>query len=283
MKIKSVFFILTLLVTLFFMILAGYFIWLRGTGSLAAVESYKIYYRGINEKILNDMSNYDLVIVEASHFDSKAVQRIKQNKNTIILGYLSVMEIGSWDREILDRLNETDYLTVDRKKVKSEENGNNIGDISQAHYRQILIKILESRILSKGMDGVLLDTVDVLDDYTGDPAVYKRLMAGYTGFLRGIRSRFSDAYILQNRGFSSFYNIGGDYLDGIVWENFNSPEIDKRDTVRKRIDKLEELNRKKGIIVFTVSYENERANKAFASKMNWKHLQHNAGTSHNTW
>lgn len=239
---------------------------------LVNVEKFRVYYRDIDETILEDMQNLDLVIVEASHFNQQNVQSVKKN-GTIILGYLSIMEIGKWDSEVINQLDPSDYLTIDGERVYNEKYENYLGDLSKEHYREVLLDTLEKRILSKGMDGVFFDTIGWLDSYKNDGEVYDRLKVGYEELLKRIRKRFSGIYILQNRGFKSFYEVSCKYTQGIMWENFDITTADQRESVRDRINKLERLRRKNNIQVFTISFENADANKNFTQKMKWKYLQ----------
>lgn len=274
---------ITLLIGLCFIIFMAYFFNTRGSNPLEKIDSYRIYYRGINEMILQDMGNYDLVIVEASHFNRQDVQKVKDKNDTIILGYLSVMEIANWDREINGRLDTADYLTINGERQYANNYGNYIGNISHEHYQKILLDVLEKRIMSKGMDGVFLDTIDRLDEYEGDSAVYGRLAAGYEKLLKTIRGRFPHIYILQNRGFLSSIRVSGNYIDGVLWENFNTLTIDNRKSIKNRVGILEKLRLEKGIVIFTISNKNEVANEDFARKKGWKHLQVNERDGYHKW
>lgn len=264
------------------LIVVGYFYFIRRDASLKYVRNFAIYYGNISNEILQDMSRYDMVIVEGLQFDRYQVEEVKKKK-TLIIGYLSVMEIGSWDKELTGKLGQGDYLTINGVKQYSAGYGNFIGDISNRHFRESLIDILETRIVARGMDGVFLDTTGWLDDYKSNRELYLRLLKGYEELLKEIRARHHGLLILQNRGFSNFFDMSSDYIDGIVWENFDSVKADTDDTVRERAGRVRKTGRKKDVTVFMVSYTNEKANSEYAQRMKWKHLQHNDGTVHNQW
>lgn len=269
----------------FFIIIAGYLLkdFYKTKNPLENVNSYRIYYRGINEEILKDMRNYDLLVVEANHFDKQAVEVVKNNNYTMIFGYLSIMEIGNWDKEIIDRLEPADYLKINGDKAYNEKYNNYIGDISREHYQEVLLDVLEKRILSKGLDGVFIDTTAWIDNHEDDKEVYKKTLEGYEKFLIKVKEKYPDILILQNRGFEVFFTTSNNYTDGFVWENFNAPTVNKRKSIQDRIDKLERIRTQKNVVIFSISYENEAENKTFAQKMKWKHLQQNNSSHHNEW
>jgi endo-alpha-1,4-polygalactosaminidase (GH114 family) len=258
-----------------------YYIYTLRSNPLRTVDTYRIYYGEIDGKILADMNKFDMVIVEASLFDKRDVEKLKENEKTKVFGYISVMEIGNWDNEILASLNTADFLTIDGERVENGKCQNFLGDISQTHYRQTLLNTLEARILAKGMDGVFLDTTDWIDQFGDNKAVHEKLVTGYEQFLKDVKSRFPEIIIIQNRGFSCFNKVGYKYIDGFLWEDFNTPLGQNKD-FEQRVNELKILTEEHGVKVFSVSYENEAQNKAFASQMGWTHLQHDS-TYYDVW
>ncbi|AFS79510.1 hypothetical protein Curi_c25150 [Gottschalkia acidurici 9a] len=238
--------------------------------SLEKVKKYRIYYRGIDDEIITDMEKYDLLIVEALNFEKEDVRNIKKKKNTILIGYLSTIEIGHWDEEILEKMNEEDYMTFEGKTLYNKSFKNPLADISQEHYQEILLNTLEERILSKGMDGVFLDTVDWIDYYSTNEEIYKKLNKGYEEVLKKIRKKYPDIYIIQNRGFKSVIDFSSDYIDGLLWENLNVNEFDE--DYQETFKKLQEINSKNKFVIFSLSFEDERENSIFTKKLNWKHM-----------
>ena len=238
--------------------------------SLEKVKKYRIYYRGIDDEIIKDMGKYDLLIVEALNFEKEDVRNIKKKKNTILIGYLSTIEIGHWDEEILEKMNEEDYMTFEGKRLYDKNFKNPLADISQEHYQKILFNTLEERILSKGMDGVFLDTVDWIDYYSTNEEIYKKLNKGYEEVLKKIRKKYPDIYIIQNRGFKSVFDFSSNYIDGFLWENLNVNEFDE--DYQETFKKLQEINSKNKFVIFSLSFEDERENNIFTKKLNWKHM-----------
>lgn len=271
-----------IMLTIVFMFIGGlYYFYIMHSNPLRTVDSYKIYYGEIDGKILAEMKKFDMVIVEALHFDKSDVERLKEKKKTKVIGYISLMEIGNWDNEIIASLNSADYLTIDGERVGNDEYQNFLGDISREHYRQTLLNTLENRILAKGMDGVFLDTADWLDQLDDNKIVYEKLVAGYEEFLKDVKLRFPEIIIIQNRGFSCFNKVGYKYIDGFLWEDFNIP-LEENKVFEQRVNELKVLTKEHGIKIFSVSYENDAQNEAFAERMGWTHLQHDS-THYDVW
>lgn len=119
-------------------------------------KSFRIYYNKINPTILKEMPNYDINIVEASFFNAKDVELIHESSSKVV-GYLSLVEIGYWDTPLVNDLLEGDYLRDEsNEKLQSLSKTNYLGDLSSPHFRKVLFKHLETRILDKKMDGFFL-------------------------------------------------------------------------------------------------------------------------------
>lgn len=246
-------------------------------------KTFRIYYDNINSKILNSMSNQSLNIVEASFFEKKDVDVI-HTKQSQVVGYLSLVEIGYWDTPLVSELHEEDYLLNEsNEKMKSLSEKNYLGDLSSPHYREVLFKFLKSRILDKGMDGVFFDTLDWIDYYKDDERLYNKLTTGYKTFLIELRETYPDILVIQNRGFDSFKTFSNDYIDGILWENFKSPYIENR---KDKIDDLKGLHKlaaSKKIDVYAISFENENKNRTLARKLNWNFLFSQMKNRYSKW
>lgn len=118
-------------------------------------NTYRIYYNKIDNEIISQMSNYDINIVEALFFNSNNVETIHSSSSSKLIGYISLVEIGSWDSAIIKLLNENDYLLDENNNKILDLNGNNyLGNLSSSHYREVLLNVIQTRIADKNMDGV---------------------------------------------------------------------------------------------------------------------------------
>ena len=251
--------------------------------SRRSLKSFRIYYDKIHPMILHDMSNYDVNIVEASFFTQQDVEFIHLKESQVI-GYLSLIEIGHWDTPLVNDLREEDYLLDEsQQKMKSLSKTNYLGDLSSPHYREILFKYLEIRILDKGMDGVFFDTLDWIDYYAGNTRLYDKLASSYNEFLIELRQRYPNIVVIQNRGFDSFTKFSHTLIDGILWENFKSPyPTDDKDKIEalKKFQKIAKANKTD---VYVISFENEQENRKIAEKLHWNFLYSQMENRYSEW
>ena len=257
----------------------SYYKFIKNNNKLNKVESFKIYYGSINDSILVNMKNYEMIIAEASHFQKEDVDRVKGKNSPILIGYLSVFEIGSWDKEILKKIDSEDFLKVNGERVFNPKYNNYLGDIGQESFRKLLISTLEERVISKGFDGVFLDTVDWINYYEKDKQLYIKLLQGYEALLKEIKLKFPNIYIIQNRGFGNLLNVSSKYIDGLLWENFKL-QSPNDEIIRKQLTNVE---KKKAISIFTVSFQNQLENQKLSKKLGWKYFKLENGSSFNKW
>ncbi|MGD1822150.1 MAG: putative glycoside hydrolase [Pleomorphochaeta sp.] len=246
-------------------------------------QTFRIYYNKINNNILADMSNYDLNIVEASFFEISDVETIHQN-NSKVIGYISLVEIGYWDDELIAYLEENDYLTdSNNKKIKSLDDKNYLGDLSSEHFQEILLKYIDKRILSKNMDGIFLDTLDWIDYYNSNIELQSKLLKGYKELLIKIKNRYPNIYIMQNRSLESYFSTSKNYISAILWENFDSPFIN---TEKKSIIKFMKLFLYAKLYktnVYIISFSNEEINRKLVKKMNWNYIFSQMENRYSKW
>jgi endo-alpha-1,4-polygalactosaminidase (GH114 family) len=249
---------------------------------LENISNYRIYYRKIDKDILKSMSSYDLNIVEGSFFDSEDVEYLNE-KGSKVVGYYSVMEIGSWDASLIEKLDDMDYLKKDGVKVKSLSGSNYICDISKCHFQDALIDSISERVMAKGMDGVFLDTVDWIDYFQDDEILYPILLKGYGEFLEKLKARYPDIIVIQNRGLYAYENLSCSYVDGILWENFSSPYVEDDESAIDRLKKVRSLSRRYNTAVFTISFDEGHESEDLSTKLGWVHLQSQMEDRYSKW
>lgn len=250
--------------------------------SLKGIINYRIYYRKLDKSILSEMGKYDLNIVEGSFFDTDDVDFLHTN-NSKVVGYYSVMEVGSWDTSFIEKLYDCDYLRIDKEKVLSKSEKNFIGDISQLHYQEVLISQIETRVIDKKMDGVFLDTVDWIDYYKNDTYLYNKLLSGYNNFLKTLKSKYPNLIIIQNRGFESYERVGYKYVDGILYENFSSPYLIANESKINMLEHLKKVTNKNNTVVFTISFDEGNESAKLSDKLGWIHLQSPMENRYSSW
>jgi hypothetical protein len=231
---------------------------------LQDVSSYRIYYGNMNESILNKMKSYDMVVVEGLHFDPQMVSEL-QDAGVKVIGYISVSEVGHWDDEITGRLDRDTYLMENGKILKNGKN--DLGDLSSRRFRNVLIDAIESRIISKGMDGIFFDTLDSVD-LLDDKVLREEQIKGYIKLVKEIRAECENVVLIQNRGFNYLDFLERDMIDGLLWENFSAEMLDK-EIYRKRAGMVTRLKWFKNVRPLALAYRNEIDSKAAATKKGW--------------
>lgn len=244
---------------------AGYWMRSANPNSLSQINSFRVYYGSIDEGIIIEMNKLDMVILESLQINTNQIKEIREE--TMIFGYLSVIEIANWDRELISKIDEGDYLSLNGQRVSEKDYGNDLGNIDQSHFRQVLLEIIEQRIISKGLDGVFLDTVDWIDYYQSlDHEIYRGLKQGYEQLLLSIKQKYPHLLVIQNRGFDSFKDTTNQYVDGLLWENF---DIEKYKNASKRVDQVKSTAEAQHVTIFLILAKNTRQNTEFAKKNKW--------------
>jgi polysaccharide biosynthesis protein PelA len=247
---------------------------------LSGVSSYKIYYGTINEEIIDKLGNYEMVIVEPHQLTVEQVSKIKESK-TIMLGYMSVMELENWNQDFVEKVLESDYYYSNNEKKYIEDWDTYLMDISKPHYRQILLEEIQEEILGKGFDGIFLDTAGDIDDFfLKKPKELQKLREGYITLLKDIKKQNKDLVLLQNWGFDTYKNASKPYIDGILWENF-SKEVNQSDKWSQNwIKYFKEEKSKNRIAVFTVS--RDTPGKSYSEKIGFTSYV-NVNSIYNEW
>lgn len=245
--------------------------------------SFRIYYNKINSSIINDMGNYDINIVEASFFTKEDVDII-HSKNSKVIGYLSLIEIGSWDLTLNQKLKDEDFLKdSNNKRLMNLSENNYLGNLYSDNFKNALLDILKTRIIDKNMDGVFFDTLDWIDYYKNDTTIYNQLITGYKDFIKEVKELYPKLMIIQNRSFTSYNNFSKKYVDGLLWENFNSPYIENDKTEIKLLKSIKRNSFLYKTNIFVLSFINEDINRELSKKLKWNFLFSQMEKRYSNW
>lgn len=227
--------------------------------SLTEVKNFSIYYDWPSKKKLKELRSYDLVII-APHAYSKEQISYLQAGGTIVLGYISLMQLESWNVPFVSNVQEADYYLQDGKKIYIKQWDTYIMDIRKTHYRQLLMDQINIDIVSKGMDGVFFDTVDDIDYYLHkrdeEQSVFR---AAYQALLAEIKNQDSSLLLMQNRGFDTLKAGSEPFIDALLWESFSYSKLKDSGWGQKWIRYLEEKDRTKELAVFSTVTDKESA------------------------
>jgi polysaccharide biosynthesis protein PelA len=250
---KKYWIVATILIGLTIMISSSIFAHYQGQSPLSHVRNFKIYYGEVDQNILKSLSNYDLAIIEPHEFTKEQITQLK-GSDTITLGYISIMELEKWNKSFVEKVQETDYYYQNKEKIYIEKWDTYIMNISNPHYRQIILEEIQDEIFAKGLEGIFLDTAGDIDDFFYDkPKELQKLRTGYTTLLQDIKKQNEELILLQNWGFETYKQTSNPYIDGILWENFNQSKLEKSKWGQNWINYFKNKETDGDLAVFTVS------------------------------
>ncbi|WP_160151226.1 endo alpha-1,4 polygalactosaminidase [Exiguobacterium aurantiacum] len=220
---------------------------------LDGVKNYQVYYGHPNETIIKDMQNYDLVIIEPLHYTKAQVEQIK-SRGTKVLGYISVMEVATWNTGLMSKLQSGDFFTRNGQRVHYPEWDSYLTNIASTHFQGLLLTEIQNQVVAKGIDGVFMDTVgDIDNEHLNNPTVLKQQRDGLVNFLKEARARYGNIAMVQNWGFDTLETSTATYVDGIMWESFNADTIKSDAWSQNMIKKLQAVDAKHSVKTLTIS------------------------------
>ncbi|TCI21581.1 hypothetical protein EVJ34_09985 [Exiguobacterium sp. SL-9] len=220
---------------------------------LDGVKNYQVYYGHPTETILKDMQNYDLVIIEPLHYTKAQVEQIKA-RGTKVLGYISVMEVATWNTGLMSKLQSGDFFTRNGQRVHYSEWDSYLTNIASPHFQGLLLTEIQNQVIAKGIDGVFMDTVgDIDNEHLNNPTVLKQQRDGLVNFLKQARARYGDIAMVQNWGFDTLETSTAQYVDGIMWESFNADTIKSDAWSQNMIKKLQAVDASHSVKTLTIS------------------------------
>lgn len=210
--------------------LVGYFL-LRGLiaififGTLFRVDSFHIFYGHPDENKLEELSQQDAAIIEPTAFTNEQMSFL-QKKDVLLFGYVSLVQLENWNEELKKDVVASDYWLQDGERFYVKDWNTYIMDISEKHYRDVLMRKISTEIVENQMDGIFFDTVDDIDYYfRNDPAAQKAMRAGYKQLLDDIKRAYPDLMIIQNRGFDTYKAVSRKKVDAVLWEGYEKQEF----------------------------------------------------------
>lgn len=219
--------------------------------SLFGVQDFQIYYGWPSPQKLDELKSHDLVVIAPHAYSEEQIKYI-QSSGTLVIGYISVMQLESWNKPFVSNVQESDYYIQDGKKIYVKQWDTYVMDIRQDHYKQLLTDQVRTDIVSKGMDGVFLDTVDDIDYYLHKrDQEQKEFRTAYTELLMKIKKEDERLLLMQNRGFETFKTASENLIDGVLWESFDYDRLKDSRWGQKWIQYFEEKDKNQAAAVFS--------------------------------
>ncbi len=275
---------MVIMVLLFFNLdgLIGFFRRIGNPNPLKDVKTYKVYYDHLTPEIIEEIKKLDLVILEPAAVTSREIREIREQGKTLVYGYISVIDIEPYDSLKLNLIKEEDYLKINGEKVYVSDHDCYLADITSSHYHDVLLKLIQKKIIGLGFDGVFLDTLDRME-YLKDEKQVERCIQGYREFLAKLKTNFSDLSVIQNRAFNSFSQFSGKYVDGILYEDFSYNKMKDSEYYQKLLASILKTSKRNGCRVLVISFDQDGETEKFCRKNGWIYLYHPEDSVYNTW
>lgn len=200
-------------------------------------QKYAVFYGQGEEQRL---SRFDVVVVEPAHRSEQEVRFLQEN-DTLVLAYVSVMEIHP-AHPLVQELTPGDYLVSDKppyEPLSQADYGSRLLDLTSVHWRGILMRHIGQLLTKDGYDGILMDTIgDVEMPTLPSPSLQ---VDAAIQFVKQLRRWFPDAIIVQNNGLELLCLQTAPDIDALVWENPPLWQPDSRHWVQAVADRLKQL------------------------------------------
>lgn len=217
---------------------------------LSSANTYALYY-GCDKA--NLLTQYDIAIVEPSGHSKDSIQEIKL-AGTLVIAYLSVMEIPQWSTD-LGHLKSGDLLHLDGEPYLNQEFGNYWVDLRSSRWVDLLLAKAHHLLAEVGYDGLFLDTIGYVESRRLSPKLRTGLEMAATKLVKKLKRCFSEYLLIQNCGLDTLLMHTAEYLDGVCWENPPFNQHSSQMWVDRVLDSLEQQRRTYQLKVFLLVEE----------------------------
>ena len=180
------------------------------------VSSFVCYYGDFN---IEFQSQFDVVIMHSNtlYQDPQAKEKVKQLQDAgcYIVSYITIGEDD--ELSVADGLGEggyASYYVYENGVPKMNTNWNSYFVDAGNPVWQAKVINETAKILSYGVDGIFMDTLDTVD-------IDISSMPGMVDLVRKLDETFPDAKLVANRGFTVLPYISA-HIDGLMFESFNT-------------------------------------------------------------
>ncbi|MDP8219172.1 MAG: endo alpha-1,4 polygalactosaminidase [Candidatus Theseobacter exili] len=202
------------------------------------------------------INKYDMAVLDPDYYPSFTMH----SKRPLLIAYISVgeaEEYRSYWKSIKDEL----WIIGENPNWKE----NHYIDICNDKWQEIILEKVIPMIISKGFNGIMLDTLDTIDvlcDKAPDKcSLYKKAMMD---LVKNINEKYPNLLLVSNNGFSILPQIAP-FLNGIIVEDINTmpdfkkggymkvPSADRKYKIRI----IKELIKKFDLPVFNIDYASQ--------------------------
>ncbi len=159
------------------------------------------------------LAGFDLVVIESRRWTREEIASLK--RRSVVIGYVSFGEAD--EAEVRELEGVTGWFMDADGDGRPDTNAswNSVFAVpDHPAWRALVAGRIRAAVESKGCDGILLDTLDMVDDYPSASDSMARLV-------HEMRTVFPSVFFIANRGFAIAPRISGS-LDGILFECFTT-------------------------------------------------------------
>lgn len=215
------------------------------------VKDYALYY-GVGRE--EELAIFDAAVVEPKGQTLHSLGKI-QSTGTLVLCYVSFMEVHPWDSDFL-LLREEDFLKEAGGYLKNTAFDTFLVDPRSERWARLLLHRIGKLLRGDGYDGIFLDTIGDVEKTSLKKEGAGLIMAA-ASLVNRIRQLYPEFLLIQNNGLEELLYYTTAYIDGICWEN---PPLARKDSSKWSkviLDHLEELQQNKDIRVMLLFEEGE--------------------------
>ncbi len=229
--------------------------------------SFAVFYGRVTAENIDTIAKYDIAILEPNG-SNDTYNAILKNRNTLLFGYMSILEIEHFDAFKMSQMTDKMYLHYNREKVYLNKQKNYLGDIRNAAYRRLLIDYIGKKIVNNHYDGVFLDTVG-FTEYFENADFNESLQSGYIEFLKELKAAYPNIKLFQNRGFKSFLGGAAKYVDYLLYEDFKYKDFIDKEYYQNLLNNLIFSAENNNVVICALSQEDKLLNKFFSDLVGW--------------
>ena len=202
-----------------------------GSGSIqkekSSLEPFAVSYEYIRN-LKDAAEQYNLLIIEPENYSRSEIQ-LANDQSTKIIAYVTLGEVDR-NRWYYPLLEERGFLGVNENWDSPYLN------LADSTTRSIMLDQVVPNIMSKGFDGLFLDTVDDVAPYTERAHLQPHML----DIITKIRKSYPDALIIQNAGFF-LLDKTHDLINGVLIEDVaTSYNFDRKSYNLKSTDAYKE-------------------------------------------
>jgi uncharacterized protein (TIGR01370 family) len=185
---------------------------------IKSIGDYTVFYKPeASVDDLHRLDDYDLVIIDPSTVTNTQITTLK-SRGVLVVAYLSLGEVNVNSSLYI---NNTVTINPWRLSTTLTNWGGYYIDVCQQGWWMLLSGPQGAAgFLSRGFDGIFMDTVDAVDAQRSEPN-YEALRVCMGNLIAHLRQSYPAMLMVQNRGFSVLPNVGT-MIDSVMFESLST-------------------------------------------------------------